>query len=91
MKVQKEDEGSTLVLQMSRNLKNNMKDIRFYTENRDPVEIWGRGSFTFGNAAQMEYNLDIKPIPKNVRVEIDLWQEMEILDIPFEITTGIGF
>lgn len=91
MKVQAENEGLTLVLQISRELKNTMKDIRFYTDNTNPIEVWGQGSFTFGNAAQMEYNLDTKTIPETMKIEIDLWQELEILDVSFDITTGLGF
>ena len=91
MKVQSEDDGLTLVLQISRDLKNNMKDIRFFDVQGNPVEIWGRGVFTFGNASQIEYNLDTKSEPEALKIEIDLWQELEILDVPFEITTGVGF
>jgi len=91
MKVQAENEGLTLVLQISRELMDNIKDIRFYTANDDPVEIWGRGSFTFGNASQMEYNCDIKSAPESLRVEIDLWQDLEVLNVPFEIKSGLGF
>lgn len=90
MKVQLEDESLTLVLQISRKFVENMKDIRFYTVSGDPVEIWGRGSFTFGNASQMEYNLDLKSTPEALKVEIDLWQELETVNCPFEIKSGIG-
>ena len=68
-----------------------MKDIRFYTAEGNQVDIWGRGSFTFGNASQLEYSLDIKSAPKALGVEIDLWQELEILNISFEIESGVGF
>ena len=91
MKVQAEDNGLTLVLQISREFMDNMKDIRFFTMGGDPVEIWGTGSFTFGNASQMEYNCDINSVPEALRVEIDLWQELETLDVPFKIKSGLGF
>ncbi|MBN2411229.1 hypothetical protein JXQ31_06005 [candidate division KSB1 bacterium] len=91
IKVQPEDEGLTLVLQISRNLRDNMKDIRFYTVDGDPVEIWGQGSFTFGSASQMEYNLNAKSIPEALKVEFDLWKELEDLDVSFEISSGLGF
>ena len=91
MKVQAENEGLTLVLQISQKFENNLKDVRFYAANGNLVDIWGRGSFTFGNASQMEYNIDTKSIPETLRVEIDLWQEMEILNLPFEIESGVGF
>jgi len=90
MKVQKEDDGLVLVLQISRKFMNNMKDIRFYTAEGNPLEIWGRGSFTFGNASQVTYNLDTKSKPESLKVEIDLWQELETLDIPFKVESGIG-
>jgi len=90
MKVKEENDGLTLVLQISREFLNNMKDIRFYTADGNPVEIWGRGSFTFGNASQMEYNCNIKSTPEALRIEIDLWQDLEILNIPFEIGSGLG-
>ena len=90
MKAETEDGSLTLVVQISRSLQSNMKDIRFTTKNGDPVEIWGRGSFTFGNAAQMEYNLDTESIPESLSVEIDLWQELESLDVSFELATGLG-
>ncbi|MBN2104199.1 hypothetical protein JW835_09190 [bacterium] len=91
MKVQAENDGMTLVLQISREFMNNMKDIRFYTTNGDPVEIWSQGSFTFGNTSQMEYNCNIQTIPEALRIEIDLWQELEILKAPFKIKSGLGF
>ena len=91
MKVQEENDGLTLVLQLNRKFTDNMKDIRFYTAKGNPVEIWGRGSFTFGNASQMEYNLDTKSAPEALKVEIDLWEELEIVNLPFEIESGVGF
>ena len=91
MKVQGEDESLTLVLQINRNFRDTMRDIRFYTANNDPIEVWGRGSFTFGNASQMEYNLDTNTIPKTLKVEIDLWQGLETLDLDFEVDAGVGF
>ncbi len=91
MKVQGEDESLTLVLQINRNFRDTIRDIRFYTVNNDPIEVWGRGSFTFGNASQMEYNLDTNTIPKMLRVEIDLWQGLETLDLDFEVDAGVGF
>ena len=90
MKVQEEDDDLTLVLQLNRQFANDMKDIRFYA-NDQQVDIWSRGSFTFGNASQMEYNLDIKSTPQAMKVEIDLWQELETLNLSFEIESGVGF
>jgi len=91
MKVQEENDGLSLVLQFNRKFADNMKDIRFYTAEGNQVDIWGRGSFTFGNASQLEYNLDIKSTPKALKVEIDLWQELEILNLSFEIESAVGF
>jgi hypothetical protein len=90
MTVQKENDGLTVVLQISRTFKSNMKDIRFHTSNGKPLGISGRGSFTFGNAAQMEYNLETTSTPKALKVEIDLWQGLETLDLPFAIESGLG-
>lgn len=91
MKAEAENDGLTLVLQISREFSENMKDIRFFTAEGNLLEIWSRGSFTFGNAAQMEYNLEIAAKPEALKVEIDLWQELENLNLPFEIESGIGF
>lgn len=91
MKVQKEDDGLILVLQINRKFVNNMKDIRFYAAGGNPVDIWSQGSFTFGNVSQIEYNLDIKSTPEALKVEIDLWQELETLNLNFEIESGLGF
>jgi hypothetical protein len=91
MKVQEENEGLILVLQISRKFKNKIKDIRFYTATSNPVDIWSRGSLTFGNASQLEYNLDTKSIPKDLKVEIDLWKELEILNLSFRIESAMGF
>jgi len=91
MKVQKENDGLTLVLQFKRKFIDNMKDIRFYTAEGNQVDIWGRGSFTFGNASQMEYNLDIKSTPEALKIEIDQWQELEIINQSFLIESGVGF
>ena len=90
MKVQKETDGLTLVLQMKRTFMDNLKDIRFYNAKGKSVDIWGRGSFIFGNASQMHYNLDMKSIPTALMVEMDLWQELENLDISFDIESGLG-
>ena len=91
MKVQEENDGLTLVLQINRKFVNDMKDIRFYAAEDKQIDIWGQGSFTFGSVSQMEYNLDIPSAPEELRVEIDLWQELEILSLPFEIESGVGF
>lgn len=90
MKVQNETDGLTLVLQMKRTFMDNLKDIRFYTAKGKLVDIWGRGSFIFGNVSQMHYNLDMKSIPEALMVEMDLWQELENLDISFDIESGLG-
>jgi hypothetical protein len=89
MKVEEEDDGLTLVLQISRKIVDNMKDTRFYTDNGDPIEIWGRGSFTFGSVSQMEYNLDTELTSGTLKMEIDLWQEPENIDLDFEIDSGL--
>lgn len=91
LKAQLENDGLSLALQINRKFMDNMKEIRFYTPKSDPIEIWGRGAFTFGNVSQVEYNLDTKSIPEALTVEIDLWQELETLNISFEIETGVGF
>jgi hypothetical protein len=91
MKVEGGNDGLTLVLQLDRKFADNMKDIHFYTAEGNPIEVWGRGSFTFGNASQLEYNLDTKSTPATLTVEIDIWQELEILNLPFEIESGVGF
>jgi hypothetical protein len=91
MKVQEEDDGLTLVLQINRTFVDNMKDLRFYKAGGDPVDVLSIGSFTFGNASQMEYNLDIKTAPAAMKIEIDLWQELETLNLSFEIESGVGF
>jgi hypothetical protein len=90
MKVQKENDGLNLVLQSKRTFTETFKAVRFYTSKDHSINIWGRGSFTFGNASQMEYNLDLRSMPETLIMEIDLWQELEGLDIPFEIDSGLG-
>ena len=91
MKVQAENDGLTLVLQINRKFVNNMKEIRFYTAKDNPVDVWSQGSFTFGNVSQMEYNLDTQSAPEALKVEIDLWEELETLDVSFETESGVGF
>lgn len=90
MKVQKENGSLTLVMQINRKLKNNMKDIRFFIDQANPVDIRGRGSFTFGSVSQMEYDLDTKLKPETLKVEIDLWQGIELLNLPFRLESGLG-
>jgi hypothetical protein len=91
MKVKKENKGLTLVLQISRKFKEKIKDIRFYTTSNNPVHIWSRSSFTFGNASQLRYNFDTKSISKDLKVEIDLWEGIETLNLPFHIKSAMGF
>jgi hypothetical protein len=90
MKVQKENDGLNLVLQGKRTFTETFKAVRFYTSKDHSVDVWGRGSFTFGNASQMQYNLDLKSVPETLIMEIDLWQDLETLDLPFEIDSGLG-
>ena len=90
MKVQQEDEGLTLVLQINRKFVDNMKDIRFFTVEGNPIDIWSQGSFTFGTVSQMEYALDSKTIPETLKVELDMWQDLESIDLPFELKSGLG-
>ncbi len=90
VKVQNDPDGMVLVLQVSRKFKDNMKDIRFFTTEGNLLNIWGRGSFTFGSAAQLEYNLETKLKPEALKVEIDIWQGLETLDLAFEIESGVG-
>lgn len=90
MKVQKENDGLNLVLQGKRTFTETFKAVRFYASEDHSINIWGRGSFTFGNASQMEYNLDLKSMPETLIMEIVLWQELEELDIPFEIDSALG-
>lgn len=91
MKVETDDDGTTLVVQIKRKVRDDMKEIRFYTMDGNGIEIWSTGSFTFGNASQVEYSLDIKPAPEAIRVEIDMWTELENITLPFELDGGVGF
>ena len=84
MKVQQENDDLTIVLQINRKFAKNMKDIRFYTPKGNLLKIWSRGSFTFGNASQLDYSLETNSTPEALIVEIDLWQELEILEIPLK-------
>lgn len=90
MKAQQDEDGLTLVLQIGRKFVDDMKDIRFFTTGGSPVEIGGRGSFTFGNVSQMEYQLDAREKPEALKLEMDLWQGLEVLDLPFSIESGLG-
>jgi hypothetical protein len=90
MKAQKENDNLNLVLQIKRSFMNSLKDIRFYNGKGHPIEIRGRGSFTFGNASQIQYDLDLKSVPAALMVEIDIWQDLKIMDLPFEIDIGLG-
>ena len=91
MKAEHESGRLNLVLQMSSEFVNNTKDIRFYNEEGKPLEIWSRGSFTFGNASKQEYTLKTEILPKALSVEIEIWQELEVMNLPFEIESGVGF
>ncbi len=90
-KAQIEDNTLTLVLQTSLQFRDDLKDVRFYTPDGNALEIYGRGSFSFGNACQLEYNLDINSTPKFLKTEFDLWKEPQALTLPFELESGIGF
>ena len=90
MKAQEESDGLTLVLQTTRRFANSMKDIRFFSSDGNPVSIWSRGSLTFGSATQLEYGLDTESTPEALRIEIDLWQDLESIDLAFEIDSGVG-
>ena len=90
LKVEEENDGLTLVLQINRKFVDDMKDIRFSTPDGRSVEIWGRSSFTYGNVSQIEYNIDIKSAPKTLNIEIDLWEDQETIDLPFKIASGMG-
>ena len=91
MKVDGGNDGLTIVLQMNRKFVDNMKDIRFYTADGNQLDIWSRGSFSFGNASQMEYSFDLKSTPSALNVEMDLWKELEIVNHAFELKSGLGF
>lgn len=90
LKIENEKDSLRLVIQVSRNFKDNLKDIRFYTSNGSPLKIWGRGSFSFGNAAQLEYNLATKRKPENLDIEFELWRDIEELDQDFDLKIGLG-
>ncbi len=91
IKVQQENDSLIFILKINRKFVDNMKEIRFYTPKGDLIDILGRGSFTFGNVSQVEYNLNTKSLPESLTVAIDLFQELETLNISFEIETGLGF
>ena len=89
-KVESTADGLTLVLQASRKFKDDLKDIRFITPEGTALNIWGRGSLTFGSGAQLEFNLETKTKPSALKVEIEIWQGLETVDLAFEINTGVG-
>ncbi|MCK5146470.1 hypothetical protein KAR48_06915 [bacterium] len=85
-----ESDDLVLVLQMRSTLKDNIKDIRFFSADGVAIDNNGTGSMTFGNSAQVEYYLSYQSIPKTISIELDLWRELEVLNIPFEIKAGLG-
>lgn len=91
MKVDGGDDGLTITLQMSRMFAENIKDIRFYTTDGNQLDIWSRGSFTFGNASQMEYAFETNETQQALNIEIDIWKELETINHTFEIKSGLGF
>ena len=91
MKVRQENDSMSLVLQISLKFMGDLKETRILAPKGDPIDIWGQGSFTFGNFYQMECRLETKSTPDVLALEIDFWEELETLDISFEIETVEGF
>jgi hypothetical protein len=83
-----EDEGATLTFGATKQILDELKDIRFLGADGQPIEIWGRGSMTMGSAVQLEYVLREKPA--KVTVELDWWQGLEDVRVPFEVEVGLG-
>ena len=90
MKVQEEDGVLTLVLQVSRKFADTVNDIRFSSSEGVPVNIWSRGSLSFGSATQLEFSLETDSIPDGLAIEVDIWQGLDTLMLPFEIDAGLG-
>jgi hypothetical protein len=82
------DSGTTLTFGATIQIRDDLKDIRFLGADGQPLELWGRGSMTMGNAVQLEYVLKEKP--ERVAIELDWWQGLEALEIPFEVEVGLG-
>jgi hypothetical protein len=90
MKVQQEGDGLTLVVQMNRRFAEGVRDIRFFAPSGHPIDIRGRGSFTFGTATQLEFNLETRATPESLKIELDVWQDLQDLDLGFQINAGMG-
>jgi hypothetical protein len=82
------DSGTTLTFGANAKIRDELKDIRFLGADGQPIELWGRGSMTLGNAVQLEYILKEKPA--SVALELDWWQGLEETSLPFSVDVGLG-
>ena len=82
------EDGLTVMFQTSRSFDEDLKEVRFFDADGQPVEVWGRGSMTLGNSTQVEFNLEGNP--ESLSAEFELWQEPETVELPFELAVGLG-
>jgi hypothetical protein len=82
------DAGATLTFSATAQIRDELKDIRFLGADGQPVELWGRGSMTMGSAVQLEYSLKEKPA--TVAIELEWWQGLAAVTVPFEVEVGLG-
>jgi hypothetical protein len=82
------DEGATITFGATSAIRDQLKEIRFFGADGQPIEIWGRGSMSMGDAVQLEFSLKEKPT--RLSLELDWWKGLDSLTVPFDLAVGLG-
>lgn len=82
-------DGMELGLGMSAALKSQIKEIRFLGADGEDLEVEGSGYMVMGSHATLTFGL-----PEGLTeatLEIEWWEDLEEVELPFEITVGLGW
>lgn len=81
----------SLTLQTKQDI-NAVRAVRFFDADGAEIEadIEGSSSMRFGGDATYEVGYGLAKKVANATIEIDVWQDLKTVDLPFEISSGIG-
>ena len=80
-----------MTLQTKQNA-NAIRAVRFYDADGKEIESEeaGRGYMSFGSDVTHDLGFTLGTEVKQATIEIEYWENLKLIDVPFEVSTGVG-
>jgi hypothetical protein len=83
-----EEESTRITFGLARSVLTTIREVRFFDAKNAPIEARRSGSGYMNEKANLDYEAKTKD--KTVTIEFELWQNLRVVKVPFNVQVGLG-